>query len=121
MVCLVSRMREAPSTPLCKGGEGGFFLVKVPWDSAVMPPMGSIIKAAPFRCGFFTKSGGAMLSWPRTRLGFRDQDFLPRGQAADHLDPICTGACAQAHIATDRSLLRFQDDEVELPHLCHRL
>ena len=40
MVCLVSRMREAPSTPLCKGGQGGFFLVKVPWDSAVMPPYG---------------------------------------------------------------------------------
>jgi hypothetical protein len=65
--------------------------------------------------------GDTMLSWTRTRLRFRDQDFLPSGQAADHLDPICAGACAQTDITTDSSLLRFHDDEVELPHLCHRL
>lgn len=70
---------------------------------------------------FFGNLGDTMLSWARIKLGFREQDFLPRGQAAYHLDPILPGACTQAHITPGWSLLRFHDDEVELPHLCHCL
>jgi hypothetical protein len=51
MVCLVSVMMNSLSTPLCKGGQGGFFLDRRPWDSAVKPPMGGILKAAPIGPG----------------------------------------------------------------------
>ena len=68
---------------------------------------------------FCVSLGNSILSGTSTRLRFRGQNFLAGGQATDHLDPICAGACAQAHITTDRSLLRSYDDEVELPHLCY--
>ena len=55
-------MRGSLSTPLCKGGQGGFFLVMVRWDSAVMPPYGGILKAAPFGYGVFTRRKYGLLN-----------------------------------------------------------
>jgi hypothetical protein len=60
-----------------------------------------------------------VLSRARIKSRRGDQDFFTGNQAADHLDTICVGASAQAHITTHVPLFRFHDNEVELPHLCH--
>ena len=54
MGCPVSIMRGVLRHPLCKGGQGGYALVRVRRDLPVMSPNGGIIKTALFGCGLFS-------------------------------------------------------------------